>query len=283
MFAEGRRARLAHSRTRAGLSLSERRVLLTGASGGLGRAIARALHARGATIVASGRRRDALDELAVELGDRVEPLAADLADRAEVTALPGRAGRVDVLVANAGLPASGRLETFSGEEVDRALDVNLRAPMQLARALLPAMAERGAGHLVFVSSLNGKLPSPCTSVYSATKYGLRGFAASLRTDLRGSGVGVTTVFPSFISEAGLWADTGLDLPRWVRLPSPERFAAAIVAGIERDRGEIDVAPLALRAAAGLGGVAPGLVGAVASRIGAGEVAEQAASAQRAKR
>ena len=283
MSADGPRARRSRSHSGSSLSLAECRVLLTGASGGLGRAIARALHARGATIVASGRRRAALAELAAELGDRVEPLAADLADRTEVAALPDRAGRVDVFVANAGLPASGRLETFSEEEVDRALDVNLRAPMQLARALVPAMAEGGAGHLVFVSSLNGKLPSPGTSVYSATKYGLRGFAASLRTDLRGSGVGVTTVFPSFISEAGLWADTGLDLPRWVRLPSPERLAAAIVAGIERDRGEIDVAPLALRAAAGVGGLAPGVVGAVASRIGAGEVAEQVAAAQRAKR
>src|SRR5829696_7662531 len=161
MSADGPRARRSRSHSGSSLSLAECRVLLTGASGGLGRAIARALHARGATIVASGRRRAALAELAAELGDRV-----------------------DALVANAGLPASGRLETFSEEEVDRALDVNLRAPMQLARALVPAMAEGGAGHLVFVSSLNGKLPSPGTSVYSATKYGLRGFAASLRTDLR---------------------------------------------------------------------------------------------------
>jgi len=265
------------------LRVAGRRVLLTGATGGLGRAIAHALHARGATILATGRRAEALDELAAELGDRVEPLPADLADRGEVAALHDRAGHIDVLVGNAGLPASGRLETFSEEEADRALEVNLRAPIQLARALVPTMTERGAGHLVFVSSLNGKLPTPGTAVYSATKYGLRGFAASLRTDLRGSGVGVTTVFPSFISGAGLWADTGLELPRWVRLPSPDRLAAAVVEGIERDRGEIDVAPLPLRLAGGLGALAPGVVTAVASRLGADEVAEQVATAQREKR
>jgi uncharacterized protein len=264
-------------------SLSGRRVLLTGASGGLGRAIARALHQRGATVLAAGRRPEALAELAEELGDRVEPLAADLSDRDQLAAMAVGAGRVDVLVANAGLPASGRLETFSPEELDRALDVNLRAPVQLARALVPAMAERRAGHLVFVSSLNGKVAAPGTAVYTATKYGLRGFAASLRADLHGSGVGVTTVFPSFISGAGLWAETGIELPRWVRLPSPGKLGAAVVEGIERDRGEIDVAPLELRLASRLGGLAPGLVTAVATRLGADAVAEEAASAQRSKR
>jgi uncharacterized protein len=267
----------------AGLSLDGRRTLVTGATGGLGRAIVAALHARGATVVATGRREAALHELTAKLGDRVEPLVADLADRDDVAGLPGRAGRVDVLVANAGLPASGRLETFSPEELDRALDVNLRAPIQLARALAPAMVERGAGHVVFVSSLNGKVPAPGTAVYSATKYGLRGFAGPLRADLRGSGVGVTTVFPSFISDAGLWAETGLELPRWVRLQSPDQHAAAIVEGIEQDRGEIDVAPLPLRVAGNLGGLMPGLLTAMASRLGAHEVARQTAAAQRSKR
>ena len=265
------------------LSVRHRRVLLTGATGGLGRAIARALHDRGATIAATGRREDALEELRSELGDRVKPLVADLADRDEVAELPRRAGRVDVLVANAALPGSGRLDSFSPEEIDRALEVNLRAPVQLARALAPAMVERGAGHLVFVSSINGKLPSPGTSVYSATKYGLRGLAASLRAELRGSGVGVSAVFPSFIADAGMWADTQINLPRGVHLPSPDDVAAAVVKGIERDRGEIDVAPIPLRLSAGLAGVAPGLVAAVGSRLGAGEVADRAATAQRSKR
>jgi short-subunit dehydrogenase len=188
-----------------------------------------------------------------------------------------------VLVANAGLPASGRLDSFAPEEIDRALDVNLRAPIQLARALVPPMVERGGGHLVFLSSLNGKMPSAGTSVYAATKYGLRGFAASLRAELCGAGVGATAVFPSFIAEAGMWADARIELPRGVHLPSPDDVAAAVVRGIERDRGEIDVAPIPLRVAAALAGVAPGVVAAVGSRLGAGEVADQAAAAQRLKR
>jgi short-subunit dehydrogenase len=266
-----------------GLSLDRRRVLLTGSTGGLGRAIARALHARGATVVASGRREDALESLRDELGDRIEPLVADLSAHADVAALSQRAGRVDVLVANAALPGSGRLDSFSPEEVDRALDVNLRAPIQLARALVPAMVERGEGQLVFVSSLNGKIPAAGTSVYTATKYGLRGFAASLRAELSCAGVGTTAVFPSFIAEAGMWADTRIELPRGVRLPSPDDVAAAVVRGIEKDRGEVDVAPIPLRVSAAVAAVAPGVVAAVGRRLGAGEVADQAAAAQRSKR
>jgi uncharacterized protein len=265
------------------LVVAGRRALVTGATGGLGRAIAHALHVCGATVIATGRRSDALEELRSELGDRVEALVADLADREQVAELPARAGAVDVLVANAALPGSGRLDSFAPDEIDRTLDVNLHAPVQLARALSPAMVERGAGHLVFVSSLNGKLAAPGTSVYTATKYGLRGFAAALRADLRGTGVGVTAIFPSFISGAGMWAETGIDLPRAVRLPSPEDVGAAVVEGIERDRGEVDVAPVPLRLAAGLAGVAPGLVAAIGQRLGSAEVAEQAASAQRPKR
>ena len=101
-----------------------------------------------------------LEQLRAELGDRVEALPADLADRATGLSLAERAGDVDVLVANAALPASGALLDFEPDEIDRALDVNLRAPIQLARALAPAMVERGLGHLVFISSLSGKATAP---------------------------------------------------------------------------------------------------------------------------
>src|SRR3954462_4418341 len=159
------------------MELNGARVLLTGASGGIGNAIARALHDRGAHILVSGRRVEALEELSASLGERVEVLQADLARREDVEALPGRPGQLDVLVANAGLPGSGDLDSFTPEEIDRALDVNLRAPMHLTRALLPAMAERGRGHFVYVSSLSGKVPAGGSSVYAATKFGLRGFGS----------------------------------------------------------------------------------------------------------
>ena len=117
-----------------------------------------------------------------------------------------------MLVANAALPASGRVEDFEPEEIDRAIDVNLRAPIQLTRALLPGMLERGRGHVVLVSSLSGKVASPRSGIYSATKFGLRGFAAGLREDVEPRGIGVTVVFPGFVSEAGLFAESGVRLP-----------------------------------------------------------------------
>ena len=133
---------------------------MTGATGGIGGAVARALHKRGAHVLLTGRREELLEELRAQLGERVDVLPADLAEPGGAARLAGEAGAVDVLVANAALPASGRVEDFEPEQIDRAIDVNLRAPIQLTRALLPGMLERGRGHVVLVSSLSGKAASP---------------------------------------------------------------------------------------------------------------------------
>jgi short-subunit dehydrogenase len=262
------------------VNLEDSTVLLTGATGGIGHAIARALRERGATVIASGRRREALDEIAREL--EVEPLVADLADADQVAALV-RDREVDVLVANAALPASGWLDSFTPEEIDRALDVNLRAPMQLARALVPSMVERGTGHLVFISSLSGKMASAGASVYNATKFGLRGFGFALNEELRDTGVGATTVFPGFIRGAGMFASSGAKLPRGVGTRSPDDVARAVISGIEKGRAEIDVAPFSLSYGARLFGFAPGVTAAINRRLGADALAESIAEGQRDKR
>jgi uncharacterized protein len=258
-------------------------ALLTGATGGIGQAVAEALDAAGARVLLSGRRTELLEELRARLGDRAACLPADLAKPGAVAELATRAGDVDVLVANAGLPGSGRLDGFTPDEIDRALDVNLRAPMQLTRALLPGMLERGRGHLVFVSSLSGKVASSGSSVYSATKFGLRGFAAGLREDLHLSGVGVTVVYPGFVSEAGMFADSGARLPRWVGTVTPEQVAEAVVRGVERERAEIDVAPLSLRAGTFAGSLAPLTVARIQRRLGSDRIARRIAEGQRPKR
>jgi len=258
-------------------------ALVTGASGGLGQAIARALHGRGARLALTARRDQVLDELRAELGGGVRALPADLSDARGAAELAERAGAVDVLVANAALPASGRYDDFSPEEMDRALDVNLRAPMQLALALAPGMAERGRGHLVFVSSMSGKVASAGGSVYSAGKFGLRGFAGGLREDLRDSGVGVTVVFPGFIRESGMFAESGAKLPPGLGTNSAEEVGAAVVRGIEKQRAEVDVAPLPVRLGAYAAALAPGLAARVQRRLGAVELAERMAEGQRHKR
>ena len=256
-------------------------VLLTGATGGLGQAMARALAARGARLVLTGRRTDVLEPLAAETGGRT--LAVDLADREAPARLAAECADADVLVANAALPGSGRLDAFSPEEVDRVLDVNLRAPILLAQALVPGMVERGRGQLVFISSLSGKAANPSSSLYSATKFGMRGFALGLRADLHGRGVGVTTVFPGFIRDAGMFHEAGTQLPKGVGTRTPEDVAQAVIRAIERDPAEIDVAPASLRAGAALGGLAPGFAAAVARRMGADEVAASMSSGQASKR
>ena len=265
------------------MQLSGITALLTGASGGIGQAIARALAREGVALKLSARRVDVLDSLKAELPAGAETITADLADRDSVAALVEAAADVDVLVANAALPASGRIEVFTPDEIDRALEVNLRAPIQLARALVPRMLERGRGHLVFISSMSGKVASPGTGLYSATKFGLRGFAAGLRQDLHGTGVGVTAVFPGFIRDAGMFAEAEVELPRGVGSRTPDDVAAAVVRGVTRNRGEIDVATLAIRGGALVAALSPEANAVSQRRLGGAELSELISQRQADKR
>jgi uncharacterized protein len=257
------------------------RVLLTGATGGLGQAIARALRAKGGELILTGRRLDVLEPLASELSARA--LAVDLSDAGEVDRLLAESGDIDILVANAALPGSGMLDSFTVQEIDRALEVNLRAPIVMAHALAPPMVERGRGHLLFMSSLSGKTGTAGSSIYNASKFGLRGFAMAMRAELHGKGVGVSAVFPGFIREAGMFAEAQVKLPRGVGTRSPEDVAKATVEAIERNRGEVDVAPMSLRLGSAFSGIAPELAATVTRKTGSDRIAHQLADSHRAKR
>jgi short-subunit dehydrogenase len=257
------------------MELAGRTALLTGATGGLGRAIARALAEQGANVALSARKAEALETLAAELpgeGHRVFP--ADLAEPEAAEKLAAEAGEVDVLVANAGLPGAGWLTDFTPEEVQRALRVNLEAPMLMARVLFPAMVERGTGHLVFISSLSGKAASPRSSIYNATKFGLRGFALALRADLGPKGIGVSLVSPGFIREAGMFADAGAKPPPGMGTGTPQQVGAAVVKAVERDKAELTVAPLTQRALAHFALASPG----IAVKAQSGSAGQKAAEA-----
>ena len=263
--------------------IAGRTALLTGATGGIGQAIARRLHRAGAQLTLSGRRTDVLEPLAAELGSGTRVIAADLADRADVQRLAEACDGVDLLVANAALPGSGDLLGFDPGDIDRALDVNLRAPIMLARLLAAGMAERQAGHLVFMSSAAGKAATPGSSVYSATKYGLRGFGRGLRADLAPRHVGVSVIFPGFIRDAGMLHDSGAQLPWFVATSTPEEVAEAVRDAIEQDRAEVDVAPITARAGLKFAELAPGLADRVAERLGARAIADEMAAGQASKR
>jgi short-subunit dehydrogenase len=261
--------------TRSGrLQLAGSTALVTGATGGIGDAIARALAERGTRLLVSGRREADLTRLAQDVGARA--LVSDLAVAADVDRLGAEAvdAGVDVLVANAAHPATGMLSALSQDEIDHILAVNLRAPIELARVLAPAMVARGRGHLVFISSLSGKSAQPASSLYSATKFGLRGFGLALREDLRGTGVGVSVVAPGFIRDAGMFSRTGARLPPGVGTRTPQDVAAAVIRAIEDDRAELDVAPLGLRMGSAIASVAPGPAGWVSSKLGSRKIATE---------
>jgi short-subunit dehydrogenase len=263
------------------LDLFGAQALLTGATGGLGGAIARALSSAGASLTLTGRRGELLEPLASELGAR--QIVADLSDRADVSRLCQACADVDLLVANAALPASGDLTDLTLEQLDKLLEVNLRAPIALARLLLPAMLARQRGHLVFIGSLSAKATAPKSCLYSATKFGLRGFALGLREDLHGTGVGVSLVHPGFISNAGMFADAGVRMPPGVGTRTPDQVAAAVLDAVANDRAEVTVAPALLRVGATVALIAPGTAAAVQRLAGSHRLAGEFVAAQLDKR
>lgn len=256
------------------MRLEGQRALVTGATGGIGEAIARELAARGCALTVTGRREAELQRLAADLGSSVCGLTADLSRLDELHELMVRAAPVDVLVANAGIGIPEDLGSLTDTEIEHAIRVNLLAPAALAREALASMKIRGYGHIVLISSGAGLVATPGNgTVYTATKWGLRGLGLALRQELHGTGIGVSTIFPGPIRDAGMLAETGVALPRGFGTSTPEDVARAVAMAIERDRAETTVASASIRMLAGLGAVAPVLIGELARLAGAGRVRE----------
>ncbi|WP_102143324.1 SDR family NAD(P)-dependent oxidoreductase [Mycobacterium hubeiense] len=254
------------------MQLKGRSALVTGATGGIGRAIARELAARGCDLTVTGRRELELQRLVGELGPAARGLTADLTNLGEVRDLMDSAGAVDVLVANAGIGIPQDLAMLSDDEIEEAVRINLLAPAALARAAVAPMKQRGQGHIVFMSSGAGLIATPGNgTIYTATKWGLRGLGLALRQELHGTGVGVSTIFPGPIRDAGMLADTGVTLPRGFGTSSPEDVARAVAEAIERDKPETTVASAGVRLLVGIAAVAPVLIGELARLAGVGRV------------
>ncbi|MEA2366663.1 MAG: hypothetical protein QOI32_2175 [Thermoleophilaceae bacterium] len=193
------------------------RVLVTGASRGIGAAIARAFAARGATLGLVARREGPLEKLAAELpGDGHQVIAADVADAESMTRAVEEFGEIDVVVANAGITHYRPFAQLPLDEARHMNDVNWLGTIYTVWAALPGMLERGRGHIVVVSSGGGVRGFPSAAVYNGTKAAQRGFAEALRHELHRTGVSVTTVYPGEI-ETSLH-DHELDhMPDWYRL------------------------------------------------------------------
>jgi 3-oxoacyl-[acyl-carrier protein] reductase len=177
-------------------------ALVTGASGGIGEAIAAAMHAQGATVALSGTRREKLDEVAAKLGSRVHVLPCDLRDRAQVAALVGQAeaamGQVDILVNNAGVTKDNLFMRMKDEEWDDVLAINLTSAFILCRAALRNMMRRRSGRIVNIASISGVFGNPGQGNYSASKAGLIGMTKSLAREVASRGITANCIAPGFI-------------------------------------------------------------------------------------
>ena len=185
--------------------LSGKGALVTGASGGIGGAIARALHGLGAGVVLSGTRMEALEALKAELGERAVIVPCDLSQGEAVDALFGAAeealGQVDILVNNAGLTRDNLALRMKDEDWQRVLDVNLTAAFRLCRAALKAMMRRRAGRIVGISSIVGVTGNPGQANYAASKAGMIGMCKSLAAEVASRGITVNCVAPGFVETA----------------------------------------------------------------------------------
>jgi 3-oxoacyl-[acyl-carrier protein] reductase len=214
--------------------LTGRTALVTGATGGIGGEIARALHARGARVALSGTKGDKLEALAGELGDRAHALRCDLADRAQVEGLVPQAeaalGQVDILVNNAGLTRDNLFMRMKDEEWDAVLAVDLTAAFQLARAAVRGMMRRRFGRIVGIASIVGVTGNAGQGNYAAAKAGMIGMSKALALEVASRGITVNCVAPGFITTA--MTDVLTDKQRdgaLARVPAGRFGAAADVA------------------------------------------------------
>ncbi len=177
-------------------------ALVTGASGGIGRAIAEALHAQGATLVLSGTRREALDELAAHLGERAHVVTCNLSDTASVEALipaaEAAAAPIDILVNNAGVTRDNLFMRMRDEEWDQVIAVNLSAGFRLARACLKGMMRRRYGRIISVTSVVGTMGNAGQANYAASKAGMVGLTKSLAAEVATRNVTANCIAPGFI-------------------------------------------------------------------------------------
>jgi 3-oxoacyl-[acyl-carrier protein] reductase len=218
--------------------LDGRAALVTGASGGIGAAIARTLHAQGAAVVLSGTRRDALEQLAAELGERAFVCAADLRDAAATDALvetaEQAAGPLAILVNNAGLTRDMLALRMSDADWQAVLDVDLLAPFRLARAALRGMLRRRAGRIINIASIVGVTGNAGQANYAAAKAGMIGMAKSIAAEVAARGITVNCVAPGFIATAmtdALNEDQTARATAAVpmgRFGNPDEIAAAVV-------------------------------------------------------
>jgi short-subunit dehydrogenase len=268
--------------------LRGRNALVTGAAGGLGGYIARALAAEGVNLALSDLPSTNIDPLADELrakGVKVEWVPADLTDIGGLETLARHSeeaiGPLDILVNNAGIELMGAYTAHTRAELEAITQINLLAPMELTRVVISGMQERGAGHVVNIASIAGKVPVAYLSSYNATKYGLVGFTHSLRFEYGDEPIGFSAICPVFINRVGMLGrvEDQIDIPAAIGTMPPEAVGDAVVIAITENKPEVIVKKRMIRPMIMLASVAPRAAMKLGERLHARDMARDYAQTQ----
>jgi short-subunit dehydrogenase len=257
--------------------LKGRTALVTGASGGLGRHIARGLAREGMNIVVTGRRENLLDVVAgelSELGVEARAVPADLSDLRQIDPLIERSeaalAPIDLLVNCAGVEITAAFTSYTREELTSVVDVNLTVPLLLTQRLVPGMLSRGEGHVVFISSAAGKLGPAYSEPYAATKAALIGLTQSLRSEYRSAPVGFSVVCPGFIAGDGMYqrmVEEGFKSNRLLGETTTEKVTDRTIEAIRRNQPEVIETGVPVKPMLALNQLTPGFVERLAPRFG----------------
>ncbi len=262
------------------MNLNNKTVLLTGASRGIGTYIAKTLAEEGAKIIGVARSEDGLNETKAEVekdGGTFESLPFNINRINDLSTLVDEAkalkGSIDILVNNAGIECYSEYQDYSADDVSDVLNINLHAPMELTRLLLPEMLENG-GHIVTIASLAGKKGVAYNTPYSASKAGLIMWTDGMRQELRGSRVGISVICPGYISDAGMFHDGHLDPPAMLGSSKPQAVADAVVKAIKNNSAEIIVNSGPIKPLLALGQISPRLGDSVVRIFGVSKVSKK---------
>ncbi|MFH1853301.1 MAG: SDR family NAD(P)-dependent oxidoreductase [Candidatus Neomarinimicrobiota bacterium] len=240
-------------------------ALVTGASRGIGRYIARTLARKGYNLALVARSKSGLAQTKEEsagFGTKIWTFPFDLLEIKKIGELYleiiNLVGNLDVIVNNAGIEIYRRFQDFSTEEISNIINLNLLAPMELTRKVLPRMLNRDYGRIINIASLGGKKGEAFNSPYTASKAGLIMWSDSLRQELHGTGVKVVVICPGFIAEAGMFHDIRGEVPPLLGTSSPQAVADAVIAGLKGNRPEIIVNQGPMKPLLALGQISPAL-------------------------
>jgi short-subunit dehydrogenase len=266
--------------------LAGRNALVTGASGGIGTHIARALARAGMNVAVTGRREEALNAVVTELrslGIQAEALTVDLSDLAQAERLIERAaeglGPIDLLVNNAGVEYSSAFDQAPRDELLETVAVNLTAPLLLTHAVLPGMLERGRGHVVFISSAAGKVGPAYEAPYGATKAGLIALTQGLRREYRKRPVSFSVITPGFVAGDGMYqrmVEEGVSSNRLIGATTVESIADDVLNAVRRDLPEVVDTGAPVRPVLALSQLAPRTTERLVARIGVDKMFERTA-------